>query len=57
MKKFLLTAVGAAQRELAQVAHLAALEASLSGFAEAERAQLLALLASWRASLGVAAEG
>jgi len=51
-QQVVLTAVGAAQRELAQVAHLAALHESLSGFAEAERAQLLALLASWRASLG-----
>lgn len=54
-QQVVLTAAGAAQRELAEVAHLAALQASLSGFAEAERAQLLALLASWRASLGTIA--
>ncbi|MCA9917955.1 MAG: MarR family transcriptional regulator [Anaerolineales bacterium] len=46
-----LTAAGKAQRELAQVAHLAALQASLSGLAAAERAQLLDLLAGWRANL------
>lgn len=52
-----LTAAGAAQREAAQVAHLAALQASLTGFNEAERAQLLALLASWRSSLAEIAGG
>ncbi len=55
-QQVVLTAVGAAQREAAQVAHLAALQASLSGFDEAGRAQLLALLAKWRADLGAAAE-
>ncbi len=55
-QQVVLTAVGAAQREAAQVAHLAALEASLSGFAEAERGQLLALLVKWRADLGAVAE-
>ncbi len=54
-QQVVLTAVGAAQREAAQVAHLAALQASLSGLAEAERLQLLALLAKWRADLGAAA--
>jgi DNA-binding MarR family transcriptional regulator len=49
-QQVVLTAAGAAQREAAQVAHLAALEASLSGFDEAGRAQLLDLLARWRSS-------
>lgn len=56
-QQVVLTSAGAAQRELAQVAHLAALEASLSGFAEAERARLLDLLASWRASWDVTVGG
>ncbi|MEZ4591577.1 MAG: MarR family transcriptional regulator [Chloroflexota bacterium] len=56
-QQVVLTAAGAAQRELAQVAHLAALEASLSGFDEAGRAQLLALLARWRSSWDVPAGG
>ena len=54
-QQVVLTAAGAAQREIAQVAHLVALQASLSGLAEAERVQLLALLAKWRADLGAAA--
>lgn len=52
-----LTAGGAAQRAAAQVAHLAALQASLTGFDEVERAQLLALLAKWRIELDKIAEG
>lgn len=46
-----LTAVGAAQREAAQIAHLAALQASLSGLDSAQQAQLLALLEGWRSEL------
>lgn len=56
-QQVVLTAAGAAQREAAQVAHLAALQASLSGFNEAEQAQLLGLLAKWRAKLDGVAGG
>lgn len=52
-----LTNAGAAQRDLAQMAHLAALQASLSHLTETEKAQLLTLLANWRSSLGPIAEG
>ena len=52
-----LTAVGAAQRDAAQAAHLATLQGSLAGFAESEQAQLLELLASWRSVLGQSAGG
>ena len=56
-QQVVLTSAGAAQREAAQVAHLAALQASLSGLDEVGQAQMLDLLASWRASLGVTAGG
>lgn len=56
-QQVVLTAAGAAQRELAQVAHLAALHESLSGLTQTEQAQLLDLLASWRATLGAIARG
>jgi len=56
-QQVVLTNAGAAQREAAQVAHLVALQASLSGLDEAGQAQMLDLLASWRASLGVTAGG
>lgn len=52
-----LTAAGAARREAAKVAHLAALQASLSGFDEAERAQLLALLQRWRGEMNESGGG
>jgi DNA-binding MarR family transcriptional regulator len=46
-----LTAAGAAQRDAAQVAHLAALQASLTSLDSAQQAQLLALLEKWRSEL------
>ena len=52
-----LTSAGLAQREAAQVAHLATLQVSLAGLAEAEQAQLLELLASWRSVLGESTGG
>ena len=51
-QQVVLTSAGAAQRELAQVAHLAALQNSLAGFDEADRTQLLDVLAKWRAMMG-----
>ncbi|WP_420628275.1 MarR family winged helix-turn-helix transcriptional regulator [Candidatus Leptofilum sp.] len=51
-QRVFLTATGSNHREAAQAAHLGALKASLSGFDEAERAQLLDLLAKWRTNLG-----
>lgn len=52
-QQVVLTSAGATQREAAQVAHLAALQASLSGLDEAGQAQMLDLLAKWRADLGI----
>ena len=52
-----LTAAGASQREAAQVAHLAALQTTLSGFNKAEQAQLLELLERWRSRLAEIAGG
>lgn len=51
-QQVVLTAAGADRRAAAEAAHLAALQASLSGLAEAEQSQILQLLASWRSSLG-----
>ena len=51
-QQVVLTSAGAAQRELAQVAHLAALQNSLAGFDEADRTQLLDVLAKWRTMMG-----
>ncbi|MBK8903242.1 MAG: MarR family transcriptional regulator [Anaerolineaceae bacterium] len=48
-QQVVLTAAGAAQRELTQVAHLAALQASLATFDEVEQEQMLTLLQRWRA--------
>jgi len=46
-----LTVAGATQREAAQVAHLAALQASLSGLDAAQQTQLLERLSQWRSHL------
>lgn len=47
-----LTTTGAAQRDAAQVAHLAALQASLSDLDTAQQMQLLERLSQWRSQLG-----
>lgn len=46
-----LTPAGAAQRQAAQVAHLAALQASLTEFTPDKQTQLLDLLATWHVTL------
>ncbi len=48
-----LTTAGAAQREAAQVAHVAALQDSLAELDGNEQTQLLALLSSWQGWLNV----
>ena len=50
-----LTAAGATQRDAAQLAHQATLQASLTQLNVAQQAQLLALLTTWRSGLSIKA--